>query len=171
MCFCLCTCICLLFCVDMYLHDGICAYLTGNARMTQWGLAVWTRDPVRHHCLTSAVRVSCCGLPTLPAWPPDLFAQQIRASHVMSPGCHSDSVISLSCKEWNNRSISCITKNPGGFGLEYYSLFMCLCLASFSSLSVFFYMLKICLPVCLSLSVPLCLSFCLFSFSSASCFP
>lgn len=121
-------------CLDMYLLDCICAYLPGNARMTQWGQLCEHRT----YQASLLVRVGRCGLQSPAAWPPGLFAQQIRASHAMSPGCHSDSVIILSCKECNSRFISCITKSPEGFGWGYYSLFTCLCSASFSSLSVFF---------------------------------
>lgn len=68
--------------------------------------------------------------------------------------------LAVSCKEWNNRAVSCITNSPSGFGWEELLSFHVLMFSQF--FFVFVLLQPVCLPVCLSHSlfassvIPLC---------------
>lgn len=119
----LCVCLCVSLHLSVYLYGLACAWL--YLCLFDWEhlddsieAAGRTQGFGWRHCRSALVRVRRLWSPC-PVRLPDrwtLFAQRTR--HAMSPGCHSNSAVSLSCKEWNNRSISCITKEAWRVWLE-----------------------------------------------------
>lgn len=121
------TCVCMVVSVLIWLE--MLEWLTrGNWVNTELWLASLANCSDQGQALWSPI-------PRQATWPLGLFAQWIRAQHAMSPGCHSNSVVSLSSNEWNNRSISCITNR--GFSWEDLLSFHVLAFGQFFLLRLF----------------------------------